>query len=70
MSSLSIVEHLDVLEQICSGFILVAVADPDDTFPLEDSEEAFHNGIIIAVTRAAHGAGDAMPGQFAAEIIT
>ena len=35
MATLSIVEHLYVLEQIGSGFVSVAVANPDDPFALE-----------------------------------
>ena len=69
MASLSIVEHLNVLEQIGSGFLSVAIANPDDPFSLEDTEEAFHDGVVVAVAGAAHGAGDTVVGQLAAKII-
>jgi len=45
MASLSIVEHFDVLEQIGSGFVRVAIADADDPLSLENPEEAFHNSV-------------------------
>jgi hypothetical protein len=45
MATLSIVKHLDVLKQISSGFVWIAIADPDDAFTLEDSEEAFDEGM-------------------------
>ncbi len=35
MATLSIVEHLNVLKQIGSGFLPVAIAHPDDPFALE-----------------------------------
>ena len=69
MATLSIVEHLYVLEQIGSGFLPVAIANPDHPFALEDTEEAFHDGVVVAVAGAAHGAGDAVIGQFVAKII-
>jgi len=56
MATFSIVEHLYVLEQIGFGFVPVAIANPDDPFPLEDTEEAFHNGVVITVAGAAHKA--------------
>ncbi len=68
MASLSIVEHLDVFEQIGLRFLSVAIAKPDYPFSLEDTEEAFDDGVVVAVAGAAHGAVDAMLGQFAAEI--
>lgn len=64
MATLSIVEHLDVLEQIGSGFFPIAIANPDDPFPIEDAEEALHDRIVITVAGVAHGAVDAVPGQF------
>lgn len=64
MATLSIVEHLYVLEQIGSGFVSVAVPDPDDPFSLENTEEALDDGVVITVAGAAHAAVDAVPGQF------
>ena len=63
------VEHLNVLEQIGPGFVSVAIADPDDPFALENTEEAFNDGIVIAVAGTAHGAFDVVFGQRVAEII-
>jgi hypothetical protein len=45
MAALSIVEHLDVLEQIGSGFVGVSISDADDAFAFEDPEEAFDDGV-------------------------
>ena len=69
MTTLSIVEHLDVLEQIGSCLVQVAIADADDTFALEDPEEAFDDSVVVAVAGTAHGAVDAVPGQFVAQVI-
>ena len=70
MATLSIVEHLDVLKQIGSGFLSVAISNPDDPFPLEGSPEAFHDRVVVAVAGAAHAASDAVFSQFVAEVIT
>ena len=56
MATFSIVEHLYVLEQIGSGFVPVAIANPDDPLALENTEEAFHDGVVITVAGTAHAA--------------
>ena len=35
----------------------------------EETEEAFHDGVVVAVAGIAHGAVDAILGQFVAEIV-
>jgi hypothetical protein len=69
MATLSIVKHLNVLEQIGSGLFWVAIANPDHPFSLEDTEEPFHDGVVVAVAGVAHAAVDAIVGQFVAEIV-
>src|SRR5580698_3391133 len=61
VSTLSIVEHLDVLEQgplssLASRIILVV-----NQLRLERAEEAFHDGIVVTVALAAHAARQPMP---------
>ena len=70
MATLSVVEHLNVLEQIGSGLVSVAVANPVHALSLKGGEEAFHDGIVIAVAGAAHGAFDVVLLQCLAEIVT
>ena len=70
MASPSIVEHLDIHEQIGSGFFTISIANPNDPFWLEDTKEAFDGGVVIAVADIAHAAVDAVLGQFVAEVVT
>lgn len=42
MSSLSVVEHFDVLADLCRGFLTGAILAVVNHLPLERAEEAFH----------------------------
>lgn len=55
MFTLRAVEHLDVVEHILLRFVAGFVGSAPYSFPLEQVEEAFGNGVIVAVTAAAHG---------------
>jgi hypothetical protein len=69
VASFSIVEHLDVLKQIGLGFVSRPIAYAVDTLSLKDGEEALDDGIVVAVTGAAHAAVDAMPGKFVTKVV-
>jgi hypothetical protein len=54
----SIVETLDVIKDILLGIIARHVIFSIYPLPFEDSEEAFNDGIVVAVSSAAHAALD------------
>lgn len=54
MSPFAIVEHLDVLEDRPPGFFLCQVFFMIHQLGLERAEEAFGDGIVVAVAFAAH----------------
>ena len=56
-SSLPIVEHLDVFEDVLRRFIPCGAVPMIDELALERSEETFDAGVVPAVALAAH-AGD------------
>ena len=70
MATLSVVEHLNILEQIGFGLVPAAIANPVHALSLKGGEEAFHDGIVIAVAGAAHGAFDVVIFECLAEIVT
>jgi len=53
--ALRIVEHLDVVEHVPSGFVALAMGPASDPFALEQVEEALSDGIVMAVASTAHG---------------
>jgi hypothetical protein len=57
VSSLPIIEHLDVFEDVLRRFISCGVVPMIDQFTLERPEETFDAGVVPAVALAAH-AGD------------
>ncbi len=69
MATFSIVEHLDVLEQICLCLFPGSVANAVDTFAFEHPEEAFDDRIVVAVRGRAHAAFDAMASKLFAEVV-
>ena len=69
MATFSIVEHLNVLKQIGTGLLSVAIANAVHTLSLENTEEALDDGIIVTVTGAAHAAVDAVLGEFMAKVV-
>lgn len=54
MSSLSVVEHLDVLLDVRYGFLPGTILSQVNQLRLECAEEAFHRRVIPAVPLAAH----------------
>ena len=64
MASFSIVEHLDILEQVGPGGLSRSISDPVDALSREDTEEAFDDGIVVTIAGAAHAAVDAVLGKF------
>lgn len=55
MLSLRVVEHLDIIEHIVPGLLAGSIGAPPDPFALEQVEEAFGYGIIVAIPSSAHG---------------
>ena len=49
MATLSIVEHFDVLKQIGPGGLSRSVSNPVYALALEDTEEAFDNGVVVTI---------------------
>lgn len=70
MAAFSIVEHLNVLEQIGTCFVSGAVAYAVHAFAFENAKEAFYDGVIIAIPGGTHAACDTMPGKLFSEIVT
>src|SRR5574340_508633 len=52
-----VIEHLDVVEQLDFGH--AAAFEAFAEFALERRKEALHHGVVVAVSSAAHAAGDA-----------
>ena len=67
VSSASIVEGLDVVEQIGPGLITSAVQAVMDPLTLERSEEALHRCIVIPSADTIHAGSDAREPLFTAE---
>lgn len=63
MPPLRIVEPLDVVEDVRSGFLPGSVTPAVAALGLEGREEAFHRRVIPDVAGAAHAAADAQAGQ-------
>jgi hypothetical protein len=56
VSTLRVIEHLDVIENITSGFVTCCVDFSSDSLPLQKLEKAFGYGIVVAVSPPAHAA--------------
>ena len=63
MPSLTVVEHLHIVEQAGSGLIARLVITVHDQIGLERVEEAFHGRIIPAITLATHALLNPMPAK-------
>ena len=59
VTPLWVVEHLDVVEDICPGILACCVDLPANSLTLEQLEEALGHSVVMAVAAAAH-AGDQM----------
>ena len=69
MATLSIVEHFDVLKQIGPGGLSRSVSNPVYALALEDTEEAFDNGVVVTIAGAAHAAVNTVLGEFVTKVI-
>ena len=63
MAPLSVVKHLQVVEQTCPGLIPGLVIAMHDQLALERMEEAFHWCIVPAIFFATHALPDGVPAK-------
>ena len=56
MSAFRIIEHLDVIENITSGFFTGCVDLSSDSLSLQKLEKALGYSIVVAVSPSAHAA--------------
>jgi hypothetical protein len=56
VSAFRVIEHLDVIENITSGFVTRCVDLSSDSLPLQKLEKALGYGIVVAVSPSAHAA--------------
>jgi hypothetical protein len=61
--ALSIVKHLDVIEDFFACLISCFIGSATNSFPLEQLKEAFSHRIAVAVFSAAHAANQPVGGQ-------
>lgn len=60
MTPFRVVEHLNVVEDIRSGLFAGGIDATTNPFALEQLEEAFGHGIVMAITPAAHTGHESM----------
>ena len=58
MASFSVVEHLNVVEQVGPCFIPGSISNPVDTLTFEQAEEALSGCVVRATPDTAHRAND------------
>lgn len=58
MPSFWIVEHLDIVEYFCSGFLSGREYFLSDTFQFQRFKKALCNGVIVVVASSAHAEDD------------
>lgn len=59
MSTFLVIEHLDVIENITSGFVTRCVDLSSDSLPLQKlKKKALGYGIVVAVSSPTHTAND------------
>ena len=68
MSALAIVKAFDVIKDLAAGLGTGGEVAPVNQFELEGAPEAFHGGVVVAVTFAAHGGEPANLSQRASVI--
>lgn len=56
VTPLGVIEHLNVVEYIGSRIAAVRIDLPADALTLEQLEEAFGHGVVVAVASPAHAA--------------
>ena len=54
MLALRVIEHLDVIEHIPSSLVTCFVNPAANPLSFEQIEEAFNDGVVVAVTPPAH----------------
>ena len=54
MAPRGVVEHLDVVEHVAACGLAIDVDSATDALTLEELEEALGDGVVVAVTAAAH----------------
>ncbi len=69
MATFSIVEHLNVLEQVSAGLFPGSVPHTVHTLAFEHPEEAFDDRVVIAVRGRTHAAFDAVASQLFPEVV-
>jgi len=56
MSAFRVIEHLDVIENITSGFVPRSLNLSSDSLPLQKLEKALGYGVVMALSSSAHAA--------------
>src|SRR5882762_7684600 len=64
MRPLTVIEHLDVIEDLGARFIAGDESSMVSEFIFEIAEEAFDDGIVVTVSFAAHAGNSADPVEF------
>ena len=54
MLALRVIEHLDIIEHIPSSLVTCFVNPAANPLSFEQIEEAFNDGVVVAVTPPAH----------------
>ena len=70
MPALRVVEHLDVIEDVSSGFLPVVIGFSLDALPLQQLEETLRHGIVVAVPASTHAGHQAMGLQEVLPVVT
>lgn len=65
-----VVEHLDVLEDVGSCLVVIAVDPSLNTLPLQELEEALHRCVVMAISSPTHAAYDVVLAQEALPVLT
>ena len=55
MSALAVVEDFDIIENFGTGLAVAGEVSAIDQVEFEGAPKAFHGGVVVAVTCAAHG---------------
>lgn len=63
MTTLAVVESLDVEEDVDLRFLPRAIVGMMDQFHLQRSKETLHRGVVVAIAATAHARSDAVSGE-------
>ena len=69
MPTPGVVEPLNIVKEVCTGFVSGFVPGAEHSFNLQRGEEALHRRIVPALSAPAHAAGDALIDQQALEVL-